>query len=57
VRRQPELEAAAGHQGVLRIEVGQPRPGANAVLARLADILLTQAIRNDGRYREFHEEQ
>ena len=31
--------------GLLRIEVGEPRPGANAVLARLADILLTQAVR------------
>jgi AraC family transcriptional regulator, alkane utilization regulator len=30
---------------VLRIEVRQPRPGTDAVLARLADLLLTQAIR------------
>ena len=30
---------------LLRIETGEPRPGSDAVLARLADILLTQAVR------------
>jgi AraC-like DNA-binding protein len=34
-----------GLLAMLRSEVGQPRPGSDAVLARLADILLTQAIR------------